>query len=158
MMNFFVFIVKSQVLCDIPETVLSQYDSQREKCSGHPITLSRQNWDASKLDVALGTIILGSVLGMKIEVVDVGMWLMDIFITYSYVDEKSQFPLLVQGDIDVCLEFWYFWYSFLQVTMLRTQNNADVIAEYIDTGELETSSLGVIGQIGENPRIFQTDN
>lgn len=35
------------------------------------------------------------------------------------------------------------------ITFLRAGGNADVIEEFIETGKIETSFLGVIGQIGK---------
>lgn len=90
--------------CDISKSVVDQYNQYKQRNSEVTITLARQNWDSSKLTVKLASIILGEVLGFSMSIVDIGLLTQYVFLIVS--GEKAQFPLIQDGSIDACLEFW----------------------------------------------------
>lgn len=85
------------------------------------VRLVRNQWDASKLDVAIANQLLTSQLGMAVTVTD--------------TDEFSQWPAMSSGSQDACLEVW-------------PSGHVSDIQNYIDTGKVENGGpLGPIGKI-----------
>ncbi|KAH3756676.1 protein tyrosine kinase [Pelomyxa schiedti] len=85
------------------------------------VAIARQAWDSSFLNVEVARLLLTQILDVSVNIVD--------------IDEYAMFSLLNNSQLDVCLELW-------------TENNKASIYEYISSGFLQSSPLGVIGQIG----------